>query len=589
MAIRGLAAVLIASSATLSCAQSATAAPFAYVSNEVDNAVTVIDTSTNLVTATIPVGVRPFGVAASPNGMRVYVANSDQGPGGNSVSVIGTTTAGVIATVPMSGATAAVVTPNSARVYVTASHSDSVSVIDASTNTVTATVSVGDFPFGIAVTPDGSRVYVANLSGNSVSVIDTGTNTVTATVPVGKVVDGIVVTPDGSRAYVANENTGTVSVINTATNTVSATIPVGAFPVGVAVAPDGLRVYVANESGSSVSVIDVATNTVTATIPVGSAPYGIAVTPDGAKVYVANRLDNTVSVIATATNSVLTTFPVGAGPRALGIFIGGPLFSSPTATPSPTAIPTDTPTGTRTDTPTSTATATPTETATPTASNTATATSTDTATYTPSSTPTETPTETATATHSSTATATTTDTPTAAPTQPSANCSAAPRTCRTAERSVLIIKDRAFDGTDRLIWKWTNGESTSQAEFGYPTSTTDYALCIYAGVTSIIVGQAVVPANPTHWSALGTTGWQYRDRAAAEGGIAKVLLKGSTNNRAGIIVKGKGAALPDLPLPLGAPVIVQVVNSATGLCWGAAYGSAELQTNEIGRLKAKTP
>jgi YVTN family beta-propeller protein len=58
-------------------------------------------------------------------------------------------------------------------------------VIDAATNTVSATIPVGDTPFGVAVTPDGSKVYVANLNRNTVSVIDTATNTVIATIPVG--------------------------------------------------------------------------------------------------------------------------------------------------------------------------------------------------------------------------------------------------------------------------------------------------------------------------------------------------------------------------------------------------------------------
>ncbi len=38
---------------------------------------------------------------------------------------------------------------------------------------------------GVAVTPDGSKVYVANENSNTVSVIATATNTVTATIPVG--------------------------------------------------------------------------------------------------------------------------------------------------------------------------------------------------------------------------------------------------------------------------------------------------------------------------------------------------------------------------------------------------------------------
>jgi YVTN family beta-propeller protein len=42
-----------------------------YVANEFDN-VSVIDTATNTVTATVPAGLLPFGVAVTPDGSKVY-------------------------------------------------------------------------------------------------------------------------------------------------------------------------------------------------------------------------------------------------------------------------------------------------------------------------------------------------------------------------------------------------------------------------------------------------------------------------------------------------------------------------------------
>src|SRR6266566_730045 len=54
----------------------------AYVANEPDT-VSVIDTSTNTVVATIPVGIIPEAIAITPDGTRAYVANA----GSNTVSV----------------------------------------------------------------------------------------------------------------------------------------------------------------------------------------------------------------------------------------------------------------------------------------------------------------------------------------------------------------------------------------------------------------------------------------------------------------------------------------------------------------------
>ena len=208
---------------------------------------------------------------------------------------------------------------------------NTVSVIDTATNSVTATIVVGDYPSGVAVNPSGTSVYVANyyISYNegTVSVIDTATNSVTATIPVGKGPKGVAVNPSGTRVYVTNYMASTVSVIDTATNSVAATIPVGFEPIGVAVNPSGTRVYVTNyyfdkDNKGTVSVIDTATNSVTATIPVGLEPGGVAVNPSGTSVYVANYKSNTVSVIETATNNVTATIPVGNGPAAFGNFIG---------------------------------------------------------------------------------------------------------------------------------------------------------------------------------------------------------------------------------------------------------------------------
>ena len=145
---------------------------------------------------------------------------------------------------------------------------------------VVAEISDPSFPQGVAITPDGSRVYTANSGSNSVGVIDTSTNLLIATVGVRAGAAGIAITPNGARAYVTNNATTTVSVIDTSNNAVIDTITVGDAPVGIAVRPDGSGAFVANNLGGGVSVIDTLTNTVTDTIDLVQ-PVGVAVTPDG--------------------------------------------------------------------------------------------------------------------------------------------------------------------------------------------------------------------------------------------------------------------------------------------------------------------
>lgn len=110
-----------------------------YVADTASRSVSVIDTGTNAVVATIRVGAHPIHLAIFPNGSRAYVANA---------------------------------------------HPHSVSIIDTPTNTVVA-IPVGTNPVYVAAAPNGASVYIVNSGSGSVSVIDTTTNLVVATINVG--------------------------------------------------------------------------------------------------------------------------------------------------------------------------------------------------------------------------------------------------------------------------------------------------------------------------------------------------------------------------------------------------------------------
>ena len=277
----------------------------AYVPNQGDDSVSVIDTATNTVTTTITVGDGPLWVAISPDGATAYVTHPGglpDDPSGHTVSVIDTATNTVTTTVPVGDHPIAVaVSADGTRAYVSLMGEDTVSVIDTASNTVVDSITVGDSPGGLAISPDGATLYVANGNGHTVSVIDTATNAVTATITVGDFLAGVAVSPDGGTVYVTNTSDGAVSVIDTAIPAVIDTIVVGGNPSIVAVSPDGATVYVTNSADDTLSVIKTATNTVIATVTVGDAPRGLVVSPDGTRAYLSNMGDDTVSVISLGT------------------------------------------------------------------------------------------------------------------------------------------------------------------------------------------------------------------------------------------------------------------------------------------------
>lgn len=69
------------------------------------------------------------------------------------------------------------------KAYISNQDDDSVTVVDLSNDSVVATITVGDKPFGLTVFASGGTdyLYVTNLLDNSLSIIDLGTNTVVAT------------------------------------------------------------------------------------------------------------------------------------------------------------------------------------------------------------------------------------------------------------------------------------------------------------------------------------------------------------------------------------------------------------------------
>ncbi len=137
------------------------------------NAVSVVNGSSDMVSSTIPVGLYPKDIAANLNTSYLYVANR----GSNSVSVIDGLSDSVVATVTVGVApTAIALNPLTNRIYVANNGDGTVSVIDGASNTVSATVSVSGTPSMLAVDTALNRVYVG--AGSRLKAIDGATNVV---------------------------------------------------------------------------------------------------------------------------------------------------------------------------------------------------------------------------------------------------------------------------------------------------------------------------------------------------------------------------------------------------------------------------
>src|SRR5581483_844769 len=132
----------------------------------------------------------------------------------------------------------------------------------------TKTIAVGGHPCGLAASRGGRFVYVANANSDTVSVIDAATDTAVETIdckpeaklPFGSGSNAVAVSRDGGTLYVANGTGNCVAVVRLgsvateagARNRASAVvgmIPTGWYPGAVRLSADGKRLFVANVTG----------------------------------------------------------------------------------------------------------------------------------------------------------------------------------------------------------------------------------------------------------------------------------------------------------------------------------------------------
>ena len=316
----------------------ATGGPYAFISDEVSNAVSVIDMRSDSVVATLAPGQRPRGIRLMPDGRTLVVAVSGSPRGGpgvdestlppadrskDGISLVDLATRQVRRLQGGVDPENFDISADERTIYVANEDASAASVLDVASGTVQHTIPVGGEPEGVTVRPGGSEVWVTSEAGGTLYVIDTKTDSITHEVMVGKRPRSVVFTHDGTRAYAPAEVGGNVTVIDATTYRPLATITVpgaGAKPMGSVIAPDDSKVYISTGRGGTVAVLDTKTNRFVANVAVGTRPWGMALSADGKQLWTANGPPgNDVSVVDLATNQVVKRIPVGQSPWGVAI------------------------------------------------------------------------------------------------------------------------------------------------------------------------------------------------------------------------------------------------------------------------------
>jgi YVTN family beta-propeller protein len=186
------------------------------------------------------------------------------------------------------------------RVYTSDQFSNTVSVVDPSTNKFLGVIRLGDptpanfsplykgqvLVHGMGFSPDHRTIGVVSIGSNSVTFIDTATNTVKHVTYVGRAPHEAFWTQDGKEVWVTVRGENYIDVLDGHTYQEKTRIATPPGPGMTIFSPNGKYAYACNSFNPVTDVISVADHKIIATVKQAS-PFcpDIAATPDGKQVW----------------------------------------------------------------------------------------------------------------------------------------------------------------------------------------------------------------------------------------------------------------------------------------------------------------
>jgi DNA-binding beta-propeller fold protein YncE len=203
-----------------------------YVTTEITDSISVLDTRTRRVLRRFPTGQKESHmVALTRDGRRAYTSNAHSG---------------TVSAVDLTGGAPPVVIPvcrygqrialsvDDAMAFTADQDQPRLAVIDTRTNTVARWAALPGVAFATAATPDGRSLLVTMPARNEVALLDLATMQVTRTLAVPATPQEVVVDRAGARAYVSCDRAGQVAVIDLARWVVERLVDSGPLADGLA-------------------------------------------------------------------------------------------------------------------------------------------------------------------------------------------------------------------------------------------------------------------------------------------------------------------------------------------------------------------
>ena len=256
--------------------------------------------------------------------------------GADVVSIVDTATLSVTATVTNVAEPYAVAVADRAYVSTASTDDESVVAIDTTTGVAFAAKDIDASARALAVSPAGDVLYVARTGDDLPDIaaidIESGATRVIA-IPAapGASIEALRVSADGTRLFAALTTVtgGTLLIIDTRSRAVERAVAIAGSIGDIAATPNGRKVFATGwdaELGGVVNVIDVAAARVTDTIGIGGMPTQLVVGHGGELVYVVDR--NEVVVLCATTNEVVDTIAAGGQLSCLAAGPDGRLYAA---------------------------------------------------------------------------------------------------------------------------------------------------------------------------------------------------------------------------------------------------------------------
>jgi YVTN family beta-propeller protein len=301
--------------------------------NSAGDSVSLIDPTTDKIVAEIPDAEVIHGVAAAPDGSRLYLTNEST----DTLDIVDVKNLRIrkkIALTPPSRPNNVAIRQDGRRLYVALQGPEGgVDVIDTVSEEKVKFIRILRGVHNTFITPDSKYVVAGSTGGNVATVIDTETELPVWSIHFEGGVRPICFekNPDGStkRMFVQVTNLHGFAIVDWNGRKEVGRIKLpdlppaernnegiqGAPAHGILISPDGKTLWSTSKFNSTVYAYSMPDLTYLGAVKVGKVPDWLTFTPDSKKLYVANAHDNYVSVIDVAARKEIAKIKVGQIPK----------------------------------------------------------------------------------------------------------------------------------------------------------------------------------------------------------------------------------------------------------------------------------